>query len=565
MRHLRSIMYALVLAPAVWILCGVGFDQDLTGRARDNGGIESLSGVLLLLLAGAAYAILLFAPISPAGPALAGLVFAVVGAWARIAPESYAGVWPANIAKEGFDVSTPGYGLAVLLAVPLLCTALSARRWRAFEPPQILLIGTIGGARGAARVAGTPMAAEPTSVIPQQRQAPRMPPPLPQPPYPQPPLAQPPLARPPLAQPPLAQPPLAQPPLPQPPLAPVADTTQIVVHAEPTVTIPAGGGPQTTVLPVDDDGDEKTTVMRLGAPPELPTTVITTGAAPAPAEEATTILGAGDGPTEDVAEAEGPTEAVTGTEEPTETVAEAEEPTEAVTGTEEPTEAVTGDLTGADDPTEVVSEVEVPTAGEAHPAEETTSDSAGSDGEATTRLVPPDPDGSDSGEKTQVLRLPAEPAPPTDATDSGEQTQVLRVPTADGLPTPALDAADSGEKTQVIRVGTVEPPADRTEVLTLPAPGEATVANPAGEKTEETTRAMSIAGSERPDPGADPTTPLGVPAAAATGPSQDRRAMTVTNLERPADEAADDTLPTVLDTPDRPTPDDTTAPPRQAS
>ena len=111
-RHLRSIIYALVLAPAVWILCGVGFDQDLTGRARDNGGIESLSGVLLLLLAGAAYAILLFAPISPAGPALAGLVFAVVGAWARIAPESYAAVWPANVAKEGFDVSTPGYGLA---------------------------------------------------------------------------------------------------------------------------------------------------------------------------------------------------------------------------------------------------------------------------------------------------------------------------------------------------------------------------------------------------------------------------------------------------------------------
>src|SRR6188768_2281574 len=92
-RHLRSIIYALVLAPAVWILCGVGFDQDLTGRARDNGGIESLSGVLLLLLAGAAYAILLFAPISPAGPALAGLVFAVVGAWARLAPESYAAVW----------------------------------------------------------------------------------------------------------------------------------------------------------------------------------------------------------------------------------------------------------------------------------------------------------------------------------------------------------------------------------------------------------------------------------------------------------------------------------------
>ncbi|MET8148929.1 hypothetical protein ACIBSW_32760 [Actinoplanes sp. NPDC049668] len=431
MRHLRSIIYALVLAPAIWILCGVGFDQDLTGRARDNGGIESLSGVLLLLLAGAAYAILLFAPISPAGPALAGLVFATVGAWARIAPDSYAAVWPANVAKEGFDVSTPGYGLAVLLAVPLLCTALSARRWRAYEPPQILLIGTIGGARGAARVAGTPMAAEATSVIPQQRQAPRMPPP-----------------------------PRSW--------APPADATQVVVPAEPTTLL----SPARPVA-VDDD-EEKTTVMRLGAPPS---------------EETTTLLRTGDEPTEIVAEAD----------EPTEVVAEA--------GSDD----VTHDVAGA---------------------------AAEPDGEATTRLVVPVPAGADSGEQTQVLRAPA-------AAD-GDSTQVLRVPA------PHADSADAGERTQVIRAGTVAPPEDRTELLTLPAPGEATVVSPPGEKTEETTKPMSIAGTERPDPGADPTTQLGVPAPDPTGPTQDRRAMTVTNLERPADEAADDTRPTPLPTPDKP-------------
>ncbi|MEV4639151.1 hypothetical protein AB0J80_17530 [Actinoplanes sp. NPDC049548] len=166
MRHLRSILYALILAPAAWILCGVGFDENLTGRARDNGGIESLTGVLLLLLAGMAYAILLFAPISPAGPLLAGLGFLGVGAWARIAPGSYASVWPADVTKDGFNVSTPGYGLVVLLAVPLICTALSARRWAAYEPPQVVLIGTLGRARGAATAPGTPMAAEPTTVFP---------------------------------------------------------------------------------------------------------------------------------------------------------------------------------------------------------------------------------------------------------------------------------------------------------------------------------------------------------------------------------------------------------------
>ncbi|MEV6598130.1 hypothetical protein AB0M36_14795 [Actinoplanes sp. NPDC051346] len=166
MRHLRSILYALVLAPAAWILCGVGFDQDLTGRARDNGGVESLGGPMLLLLAGAAYGILLFAPISPAGPLLAGLAFLGVGLWARIAPEAYAGSWPADITKDGFNVSTPGYGLVLLLAVPLVGTALSARRWAGYEPPQVVLVGTIGRARGAAPVPGMPALAIPPQRMP---------------------------------------------------------------------------------------------------------------------------------------------------------------------------------------------------------------------------------------------------------------------------------------------------------------------------------------------------------------------------------------------------------------
>src|SRR4051794_21861747 len=83
LRHVRSILYTLVLAPAVWVLCGVGFTGDFVGRARDTGGaIESLTGLLLLLLAGSAYAILVFAPISPAGPAFGGLVFLGLGLWA---------------------------------------------------------------------------------------------------------------------------------------------------------------------------------------------------------------------------------------------------------------------------------------------------------------------------------------------------------------------------------------------------------------------------------------------------------------------------------------------------
>ncbi|MFG1990144.1 hypothetical protein ACGFJ7_09220 [Actinoplanes sp. NPDC048988] len=165
MRHFRSILYAVVLAPAVWILAGAGFTQDLTTRGRDDFAVESLGGLSLLLLAGAAYAILLSAPISPAGPLLAGLTFLGVSIWALTAPSDYAAQWPANVAKEGFDLSRPGYGLAAMLAIPLLCTALSARRWERYEPPVLPLIGQIGRFRGAAPAPSTPAAILETTVI----------------------------------------------------------------------------------------------------------------------------------------------------------------------------------------------------------------------------------------------------------------------------------------------------------------------------------------------------------------------------------------------------------------
>ena len=166
MRHVRSILYALVLAPAVWVLCAVGFTDDLIGRARDTtGSVEALTGLLLLLLAGAAYAILVFSPISPAGPTLAGLAFLGVCLWALAEPASYAAQWPPEISKEGFDLSLPGYGLALVLCVPMICTVLSARRWARYEPPVLPVIGRLGHARGAAAVAGVPISAVQTTVL----------------------------------------------------------------------------------------------------------------------------------------------------------------------------------------------------------------------------------------------------------------------------------------------------------------------------------------------------------------------------------------------------------------
>ena len=47
----------------------------------------------------------------------------------------------------------------------MLCTALSARRWARYEPPEVPIFGTIGRVRGNAPVAGTSIETEQTAII----------------------------------------------------------------------------------------------------------------------------------------------------------------------------------------------------------------------------------------------------------------------------------------------------------------------------------------------------------------------------------------------------------------
>jgi hypothetical protein len=128
MRHVWSILLALVLAATVWLLCGAADGAALIGRARTADGFHTLTGLALLLSAGSAYAILVLLPISPAGPTLGGLGYLGLGLWALVDPTSYAAAWPSA------DLGRPGYGLALLLAVPLIGTALLMGRWEQPEP-----------------------------------------------------------------------------------------------------------------------------------------------------------------------------------------------------------------------------------------------------------------------------------------------------------------------------------------------------------------------------------------------------------------------------------------------
>jgi hypothetical protein len=162
-------------------------------------------------------------------------------------------------------------------------------------------------------------------------------------------------------------------------------------------------------------------------------------------------------------------------------------------------------------------------------------------GEETQVIKPPDrrkqPTG---GEATQIIKLPEQHKRPAD----GERTQIIKLPDQ-------RNQRMVGDQTQVIRIPTptVEPPGDRTQVLRFPAespPSEAVTVR------REPPKSPSIVGEERPNPGDDPTTRI-VPPDRAARLGQDpgdettvdvgggKRIMTVMNLERPADEAADDT------------------------
>ncbi|MCA2215599.1 hypothetical protein [Jidongwangia harbinensis] len=434
MRHLRSILYALVLGPAVWILSGVGLTQDLTGRARDAGGsLETITAALLLLLAGTGYAILLLSPLSPAGPTLTGLIFLGVGLWGLTAPDSYAGVWPAGVTREGFDLSRPGYALAVLLAVPLLCTALSARRWARYEPPELPLIGTLGRARGKAAVAGTPIAAERTTLISSDDHTQVIPPPAdaPAPPAPVPARVSPPAEE-------------ATTVLRTGGSGQADEPTTVISRAEePTAALSAVEEPTTTLVSAEEpttllsrDGeptpprsDEPT--AGLGPTGEIaadePTTALTDRDEPsAETDEPTTAATQNDDPIAPIAEADEPTAAVA--------IAEADEPTVAVTETNEPTVAVAE----ADQPTTAIAETgaAAPPAVAATPSRDTTpSDKSdlldkgpGAAEEATEPLTPHVDPHPDDEEKTQVIRLAAARSHDTDHAyepGTGETTRII--------------------------------------------------------------------------------------------------------------------------------------------
>jgi hypothetical protein len=137
MRHLGSIALSLLLGPIVYAFVGVGL-VNVTGAPADwykTDPAPVLTGLAAYGVAGLLYAVLMMTRISPLGPVLAGLGYAGLTAWALFDGESMTDALSYRIGDSDEVLTRPAYGVALLLAVPLLATIVSPRRWRRSANP----------------------------------------------------------------------------------------------------------------------------------------------------------------------------------------------------------------------------------------------------------------------------------------------------------------------------------------------------------------------------------------------------------------------------------------------
>jgi hypothetical protein len=134
MRHLNSLLLSLAAAPAIWVLTGYGLEQ--------HGPHRALLSPAAFVLAGLLFAVLVTARLSPVGPALAGLAYLATVVWLAADPEQVRHTLLETVpAADPAVILRPAEGIAGLLGVPLLVTALSPRRWRRYEGMAALYAG----------------------------------------------------------------------------------------------------------------------------------------------------------------------------------------------------------------------------------------------------------------------------------------------------------------------------------------------------------------------------------------------------------------------------------------
>lgn len=132
MRHLGSVLLSLLFAPLIWLSTGVGVSKLAEGLTEDPDRFAAFTGLLAIGIAGLLYSLLVLSRLSPLGPVLVGLGFAGATLWALMARGSFRDTVPEHFLGVAGAGWLPSTGYAALLAVPLLATIFSPRRWRRY-------------------------------------------------------------------------------------------------------------------------------------------------------------------------------------------------------------------------------------------------------------------------------------------------------------------------------------------------------------------------------------------------------------------------------------------------
>ena len=138
MRHFGSIILSIVFAPIIYVLAGIGMirlatNSGLVAQGRGTNWTDVGIGAGAVVVAGALYAILAMARISPLGPLIAGLAYVAAQLWALFRQANVVSTLGRSVFGTSGAAEAPLTGLALLLAVPLLATIFSSRRWRGKE------------------------------------------------------------------------------------------------------------------------------------------------------------------------------------------------------------------------------------------------------------------------------------------------------------------------------------------------------------------------------------------------------------------------------------------------
>jgi hypothetical protein len=138
MRHIGSIVLAVIFAPIIYILTGVGMVKFAANSAASTTDWTAVGiGAGALVVAGALWAVLTMVRMSPLGPLLAGLMFVGAQVWALLDLANVVSTLGTSVLGISHAAEEPLNGPALVMAISMLATIFSPRRWRGKDKPAV--------------------------------------------------------------------------------------------------------------------------------------------------------------------------------------------------------------------------------------------------------------------------------------------------------------------------------------------------------------------------------------------------------------------------------------------